>query len=119
MSTNYVQPGNTVTVVMPYAATSGVGVQVGSGLFGVAEATYASGATGVLGREGVYTGLAKTSGTGEAFAVGDRLFWDNSTKKLTKTSTGNLCVGICLETVATGVTTAGAVLIEAVTPAGT
>ena len=119
MSTNYIGPGNTVTVVMPYAASSGVGVQVGSGLFGVAAATYASGATGVIDREGIFTGLAKTSGTGEAFAVGDRLFWDNSTKKLTKTSTGNLCVGVCLEVAATGATTAGEVLIEAVTPAGT
>jgi len=119
MATNYIGPGSNVTVVMPYAATSGVGVQVGSGLFGVAAATYASGATGVIVREGIFTGLAKTSGTGEAFAVGDRLFWDNSTKKLTKTSTGNIQVGICLETVATGVTTAGEVLIESVTPAAT
>lgn len=119
MATNYIGPGTNLTVVLPYAANSGVGVQVGSGLFGVAAATYASGATGVIVREGVFTGLAKTSGTGEAFAVGDRLFWDNSTKKLTKTSTGNLQVGLCLEAAATGVLSAGEVLIEAVTPAGT
>lgn len=119
MTTKYIAPGNAVQAVMPYAVNSGDGVQVGGVLFGVAQNTYASGATGIVVREGVFTGLAKASGTGEAWAVGDRLFWDNSAKKLTKTSTGNIAVGIALAAVGTAVTTADEVLLEAVTPAGT
>jgi predicted RecA/RadA family phage recombinase len=114
---NYIAPGNSVTVVMPYAVSAGAGVQVGSALFGVAQNTYSSGATGVIVREGVFTTLAKA--TGAAWAAGDRLFWDNTNKNLTKTSTGNLQVGICIAAAATGDTTSGEVLVESVTPAGT
>lgn len=108
---NYIGPGQSVTVVMPYAANAGVGVLKG-GLFGVAVNTYASGATGQLVVEGVFTGLAKASGTGENWAVGDRLYWDDSAKKLTKTSTGNFAVGVALEAVGTAVTSAGEVLVR-------
>lgn len=114
---NYVQPGNAITVTMPYAANAGAGVQVGAALFGVAQNTYSSGATGVIVREGVFSGLAKA--TGVAFAAGDRLFWDNSAKNLNKTSTGNLSIGIAITAAATGDTVSGDVLIESVTPAGT
>jgi predicted RecA/RadA family phage recombinase len=114
---NYIQPGNSVTVVMPYAVVSGAGVLKGA-IFGVAAATYASGATGVMTRVGVFTSLAKASGTGEAWSVGDRLYWDDSAKKLTKTSTSNFAVGYALEAVGTAVTTAGEVLLEPSPPAG-
>jgi len=104
---------------MPHQANGGVGVQVGSGLFGVAVNTTASGSTGVICRKGEFTGLVKTSGTGEAFAVGDRLFWNSTGRALTRTSTGNLQVGICNEAVATGVIVAGRVLVDSISPAGT
>ena len=114
---NYIAPGHSVTVVMPYAVNSGAGVQVGSGLFGVATATYSSGATGVIVREGLVTSLAKA--TGVAFAAGDRLFWDNTNKVLNKTSTGNLQVAIAIGAAASGDTVSGEVLLDAITPAGT
>lgn len=108
---NFISPGANVTVVMPYARNSGQGLLKG-GLFGVAFATYASGATGVMVTQGVFTGLTKASGTGEAWAVGDRLYWSDSNKNLTKTSTGNFPVGYALEAVATDGTTAGEVLVR-------
>lgn len=108
---NYIRPGNSVTVVMPYAVNAGSGVLKGA-LFGVAVNTYASGATGEIVTEGVFTNLVKASGTGEAWAAGDRLFWSDSNKNLTKNSTGNYCVGYALETVGTAVTTAGEVLVK-------
>lgn len=108
---NYIGPGNAVTLVMPYAVNAGSGVLKGT-LFGVAQNTYASGATGVMVTEGVFTQLVKASGTGEAWAVGDRLYWDDSAKNLTKNSTGRYGIGVALEAIGTAVTTAGEVLIK-------
>jgi predicted RecA/RadA family phage recombinase len=110
---NYIGPGNAVTVVMPYAVNSGSGVLKGT-LFGVAQNTYASGATGVLATEGIFTALVKASGTGEAWAAGDPLYWNDTNKNLVKASgTGNTAapIGWSLETVGTAVTTAGEVLL--------
>lgn len=109
---NYVAPGNAVQVTIPYAVNQGSGVLVGTGLFGVAQNTYTSGATGIIVTEGVFTRLAKASGTGEGWAVGDKLYWNDTNKNLVKASgTGNTAahVAICLETVGTAVTTAGEV----------
>lgn len=114
---NYIGPGNAVTVVMPYAVNAGAGVLKGA-IFGVAQNTYASGATGVLALGGVFTNLVKASGTGEAWSVGDRLYWNDTNKNLTKTSTGNFCVGYALEAVGTAVTTAGEVLLQPSPPSG-
>lgn len=108
---NYIGPGNAVTVVMPYAVNAGSGVLKGS-LFGVAQNTYASGATGVMVTEGIFTQLVKASGTGEAWSVGDKLYWNDTDKNLVKASgTGNTAsaVAIALEAVGTAVTTAGEV----------
>lgn len=112
---NYIGPGQSVTVTMPYAVTAGNGALVGA-IFGVAINTYASGATGVVYTEGVCSGLVKASGTGEAWSVGDRLFWDDTNKRLTKNSTGNFQVGLALAAVGTAVTTADEVKLQRVPP---
>jgi predicted RecA/RadA family phage recombinase len=108
---NYIGPGNSVAVVMPYARNAGEGVLVG-GLFGVAVNTYASGATGQIITAGVFTNLVKASGAAEAWAVGDRLYWSDSNKNLTKNSTGNFAVGVALAAIGTAVTTAGEVMVR-------
>lgn len=108
---NYIGPGNSVTVVMPYAVGAGSGVLVG-GLFGVAVSSCASGGTGVMSLNGVYTDLVKATGTGEAWAVGDRLYWSDANKNLTKNSTGNYAVGVALAAVGTAGATAGEVLVR-------
>lgn len=108
---NYVRPGNSVTIVMPYAVNAGAGVLKGA-LFGVAVNTYGSGATGEIVTGGVFTELVKASGASEGWTPGTRLFWSDSNKNLTAVSTGNYCVGYSLDTVGTAVTTAGEVLIK-------
>ena len=78
---NFIATGNTIPVAsMPEDADSGEFIKVGA-LYGVAQATYASGAPGVLARTGVFL-LPKATGT--AWSQGDKLFWDISAKKFTK-----------------------------------
>lgn len=110
---NYISPGHNVTVVMPYARTSGQIAKVGA-IIGVAYATYASGATGVLTRHGIFNSLAKASGTGEVWAQGDTLYWDDTNKNLTKNSTGNTRCAVVIDalgTAGTGSTTSSGVLL--------
>lgn len=116
---NFVQPGTNLTVVAPYAVTAGAGVQVGAAIFGVALNTLASGATGVITTAGVFTSLVKNTGAGESYVPGSRLFWDNTNKRLTTVSTGNLAVGASLDTIGTGAALSGEVLVRPSTPAGT
>lgn len=95
---NYVSAGDTVSVTAPYALATGAGALVGS-LFGVAVAAYANAAAAELKTTGVFT-LAKTTGT--AWSVGDKLYWDDSAKSLTKTASGNTLVGVCTLAAASG-----------------
>jgi len=87
---NYVQPGDNLDLVAPYDVASGAGFLVGS-IFAVASAIALSGAAVVGVTEGVFT-LAKA--TGEAWTVGAKLYWDNTNKRLTTTSSGNTLVGV-------------------------
>lgn len=114
---NFIQPGDSITAAFPYARNAGEGVLLGGSLFGVAVDTVASGATGVVWTEGVFE-LTKTSGTAESFTLGKRIFWDDTNKKLTAVSTGNVCVGVVTEAAATDAVL-GRVLLQASTPAGT
>src|SRR5688572_16524865 len=111
---NYIGPGNAVTVAMPYAVGAGSGVLKG-GIFGVAVSSCASGGTGGVRVGGVLHRLVKASGTGEAWAVGDPLYWNDTNKNLVKASgTGNTAtpVAYALEAIGTAVTTAGEVLLS-------
>lgn len=100
---NYVQPGNVVEVIMPGAKTSGDGVLVGSRLFGVAVDTYTSGSTGQIAVEGVFD-IAKT--TGQAYAAGAQVWWNDTTAKLTNGTGANVEAGIVVSAAASGDTTA-------------
>lgn len=114
---NYIQPGNAITAAAPYARNSGDGALLGGSLFGVAVDTIASGATGVFWTDGVYE-LTKTSGTAESFTIGKRVFWDDTNKKLTVTSTSNVCVGVVTEAAATDAIVAR-IKLGGTTPAST
>lgn len=114
----YVQPGNAFTGVFPYARNAGDGVLFGGSLFGIAVDNVASGATGVALVEGVFSGVTKNTGAGEAYTIGQRLFWDNTNKRVTSTSTANTAIGMCWVAAATGDATT-TMSIEASTPAGT
>ena len=95
---NYVQPGNTITLTAPYAVASGDGLLVGS-IFGVASGTAALGETVEAALTGVYD-LKKVAS--QAWAAGDKVYWDNTAKEATKTTTSNTLIGVATEVVAGG-----------------
>ncbi|WP_136646681.1 DUF2190 family protein [Tabrizicola sp. YIM 78059] len=95
---NYVQPGNTLTLTAPYAVASGEGLLVGS-IFGVASGTAALGETVETALTGVYD-LKKVAS--QAWAAGDKVYWDNTAREATKTTTSNTLIGVAVVAVAGG-----------------
>jgi predicted RecA/RadA family phage recombinase len=90
---NFVQADDVITVAAaPYAVAAGAGCLVGF-MFGVAMSAALTGAQVVLQTEDCYD-LAKKSG--DTFAVGDKLYWDDTNKYLTSTSAGNKWVGVAI-----------------------
>lgn len=100
---NYVHDGKACDLTAPYALSSGGGAKVGQ-LIVIAAADAASGAAFVGYTEGVYDVLAEGAGSGQAWAEGDLVYWDNSAKQFTKTSTSNTKAGYAVAAkVTTGV----------------
>lgn len=95
---NYVQPGNTITLTAPYAVAAGDGLLVGS-IFGVAAGTAALGEAVEAALNGVYD-LKKVAS--QAWAAGDKVYWDNTAKEATKTTTSNTVIGVAVVAVAGG-----------------
>lgn len=96
---NFRQNGDVLDLVAPYDVAAGKGAKVGS-LFGYAKSDVLSGATGQFVVEGVVKDAVKVGS--EAWAVGDKLYWDDSNKRLTKTSTAGMCVGYAGSVVGSG-----------------
>jgi len=94
----YVQPGNTITLTAPYAVASGDGLLVGS-IFGLAAGTAALGEAVEAALVGVYD-LKKVAS--QAWASGDKVYWDNTAKEATKTTTSNTLIGVAVVAVAGG-----------------
>lgn len=97
---NFIQTGDTLTVVAPRVLVSGEGCLVGS-LFGVASDDAASGASAEIVMEGVFD-LAKDA---SVFAQGDKVYWDNTAFKITSTTTANKLCGVAAAAALTGDTT--------------
>lgn len=95
---SFVQPGTTITLIAPYAVASGDGLLVGS-IFGVAAGTAASGEAVEAALTGVYD-LKKVAS--QAWSVGDKVYWDNTAREATKTTTSNTLIGVAIEAVAGG-----------------
>jgi predicted RecA/RadA family phage recombinase len=92
---NYIQPGDSLAVAVPYAGgvTAGQGMLVGA-LFGVAASDGAQNATIEAQTQGVFD---ITKEPALAITAGARVFWDNTNRRLTTTATGNFCVGIATQ----------------------
>ncbi|NQD37472.1 DUF2190 family protein [Permianibacter sp. IMCC34836] len=103
---NYVHRGDTVELTAPYAVSSGGGCKVGS-IFAVAINDVANGAKGQFHRTGCFD-LPKT--TGEAWTVGAKLYWNDTTKAVTTTVSTNLLIGVAEEAAASG-DTVGRILL--------
>ena len=112
---NFVQPGDSLPLAVPYAggALSGQGVLVGA-LFGVAAFDGAQNAAVECQTKGVFD-LAKEPAL--AITAGARLFWDNTNRRLTTTAAGNHQVGIATQAALAADATVRAVLLR-VPPSG-
>ena len=86
---NLVQVGETLSVTAPYAVASGAGVKVG-GIIGIAQYAAAISEDVLIARRGVFT-VAKVSA--QAWAAGDKIYWDDAAKNFTTVSTSNTLVG--------------------------
>ena len=101
---NYVQPGDSLALAVPYAGgvTSGQGVLVGA-LFGVAAVDGVQNAVIECQTKGVFD---ITKEPALAITAGARLFWDNTNRRLTTTATNNTLVGVATAAKAAGASTA-------------
>src|SRR5262245_58365351 len=90
MARNYIQPGKTMTFTAPEQRNAGQGCLIGA-LFGVSLQTVANGAVGEFGIEGVWE-LTKVSA--QAWTAGALIYWDNTAKNCTTTSTSNTRIGV-------------------------
>lgn len=86
---NFVQPGNALSFAAPYAVASGDGMLIGS-LFAIASSAAANGAAVEGSLTGVFDVTALSSDT---FAVGAKVYWDNTNKRCTSTAAGNSLIG--------------------------
>lgn len=87
---NWLQPGNTLTLIAPYDVTSGAGLQVGS-IFGVASFDATEGAEVEAAVVGVFA-LARE--TGAPWSQGDPVYWDNVARRATHESEDNVLIGV-------------------------
>ena len=86
---NFIQAGDHITVPAPAVLTSGKPAMVGN-LFGVAEHSAVVGQDVTLARKGVFI-LPKA--TGQAWAVGARVYWDTANGVVTTTAGSNQLIG--------------------------
>jgi predicted RecA/RadA family phage recombinase len=89
---NYIQSGNVLTLAAPYDRTSGQAMKVGS-IIAVATGTVVSGSLVEAAVVGVFE-HAKNSA--EAWTVGARVYWDDTNKVFTTTSSGNTLAGVAV-----------------------
>lgn len=103
----YKGPGDVLTLAAPYTRTAGQGALVG-GIFGVALNDVTSAADGEFMTRGEFA-LEKTSA--QAWAVGDRIYWNNSTKLCDSDSAAGRFVGVCTVAAANPTSTGRLVLV--------
>lgn len=89
---NYVHEGRALDLTAPYAVVAGAGFKVGQ-LICIAANDAANAAAVVGYPEGVYDVLAEGAGSGQVWAEGDLIYWDNTAKQFTKTTTSNTKAG--------------------------
>lgn len=94
------------------------GVLIGA-IFAVAMIDAAEGAEFIGRTRGVFELAATAHASTQAMSAGDTAYWDDSTKKITKTATGNQAIGVIVEDKATTDTTAIVALVPKLFLAGT
>ena len=114
MTKLFVQPGEEIPLAAPYDRLSGQGALVGA-IFGVAMIDVLNTVTANFMIEGVHT-LAKA--TGQTWTQGALIYWDNTAKNCTTTSTSNTRIGCAMSAQASGDTTGAVRLNGIATPTG-
>lgn len=110
---NFLQEGDTLSLLAPYAVSSGAGFQVGA-IFAVAAFDAANGAPVEGETEGVFT-LTKTAA--QAWAVGTRIYWDPANKRCDTDGTVGMLIGVSTA-VAANPSVVGAVRLNGSVPGG-
>ena len=95
---NFIGVGNRVTLTAAAVTTTGQPVLIGS-LFGVAENAAAIGEPLVLVMNGIYD-LTKTAS--QAWTVGQLIYWDVATSRVTNVVATNKLVGVAVMAVGAG-----------------
>lgn len=95
---NYVQSGDTLEFTAAAASAGGTGLLLGT-LFGMVVATVATGETGLLKTSGVFDVPKPGS---QPWTFGAAIYWDNTAKNFTTTSTDNTKVGAAVLAVGSG-----------------
>jgi predicted RecA/RadA family phage recombinase len=108
---NYVQPGDIITLIAPYAVLSGGGLLVGS-IFGVAMYDALISTEVEAKTTGVFD-LPKT--TGQAWSQGARVYWDDTTKACTTTASTNKLIGVITDAALSADTVGRVLLTQAFT----
>jgi predicted RecA/RadA family phage recombinase len=98
---NCISNGNTIPHTPTAAVSSGGVVLIGSRI-GVAVADIAANTTGSVQVVGVFS-VAKLSA--DNMTQGALVYWDNATKRLTTTASGNTLAGFATEAAGAGTTT--------------
>ncbi len=88
----FVQPGDVVTLAMPYDRTSGQGVKVGN-FIGICSGDALNTINQEVKLEGVFV-VDKVSA--QAWTQGVAIYWDDSAKNFTTTSSANTRAGIAM-----------------------
>lgn len=106
-----ISSGEVVNFTAPVGGTtSGLGVKIGS-LFLIPVTSNAAGDTVAGHRFGEFDHKAEGAGSGQAWAVGDDIYWDDTAKQLTKTATSNTKVGVATVAKATAAVVGRLVLV--------
>lgn len=98
---NFIQCGDTITVVSPGVVASGAGVLIGV-MFGVACYDAILNDSLELKVEGVFE-LPKAAG---AIGQGAKVYWDDTAKNVTTTALGNTLIGVATVAALNGDTSA-------------
>lgn len=108
MAQNYIQPGNVLEVVAPSGGyTTGQAAKIGS-LVLIALGSAAQGSPCEMATGGIWQ-VTKVAGT--AWVTGDKLYWDDTAKNFTKTTTSNTAAGYAAADATSGAT-AGLILLK-------
>lgn len=111
---NFVQPGDVVPMVAPYAVTAGQGMQVGQN-FGVALSDAAISTAVEAAQNGV---MDLTKEPSLAIAAGARVYWDNTNRRITTVALNNLPVGVAAEAALSAAATVRVLVMDSLAVTG-